>query len=99
MAYTRPRPVESRKHSRPGVPAGTSCPDSSSTNTSNGGTALPTEPGWESHSAVSMLFVVPTSVPPYASSRIGPHQSIMRRLTSIGHAAPVWTTRCKDARS
>ena len=46
-----------------------------------------------------MLLVVPTSVPPYASTRIGPHQSIIRRLTSTGHAAPVWTTCCKELTS
>jgi hypothetical protein len=47
----------------------------------------PTVPGFVSHS--SAVTVVPApSVDEYASTMIGPHHSIIRRLTSIGHGAP-----------
>ena len=36
--------------------------------------------------------MVPTSVPPYASTSTGPHQWIICRFTSTGHAEPVCTT-------
>ncbi len=92
LAYTTPRPVESRKKSRPSVPGGASLPWSSKISDVNGGTARPTEPGCLSHSSLVIEQVVPTSVAPYASTKTGPHHSIMARFTSIGHLDPVWTT-------
>ena len=44
-----------------------------------------------------MLVVVPTSVPPYASTSTGPHHSIICRLTSTGQAEPVCTTCAQRA--
>ena len=62
----------------------------------NGSMARPTLPGCSSHSSLVMVQVVPTSLAPYASQKIGPHQSIIARLTSIGHLAPVWITNFID---
>jgi len=88
-----PRPVESLKKRRPSAPEGISLPASSRIIAVNGGIARPTEPGCANHSSEVIELVVPTSVAPYASKMTGPHHSIIARLTSTGHRAPVWVTR------
>ena len=63
MRFT-PRPVASLKYRRPSSPGGSSLPSSSRIMAVNGGSDLPTEPGFSSHSSEEMAQVVPTSDAP-----------------------------------
>jgi hypothetical protein len=59
----------------------------------------PTEPGFFSHSWLSITVAPAFSVPPYISSRIGPHQSIICRLTSAGQGAAEWMASSREETS